>query len=148
MGTPTPLAWMSGPGDVAIITVRSSPTWQRIACLTCSPIVLPKRSLTGWRDVLSTLLSLDARRSAVERCYLQTLCAEDADIARTCDLVHRFLALVRNRQGARLADWIATGEQQGCPELRRFATGLRDDMAAVTVEWNNGVVEGNINRLK
>ena len=36
--------------------------------------------------------------------------------------------------------------------LRRFATGLRDDYAAVkagvTLAWSNGPVEGHINRLK
>jgi transposase len=45
-------------------------------------------------------------------------------------------------------DWLAKGESCACPELRRFAEGLRRDEAAVRERWSNGPVEGHINRLK
>jgi transposase len=39
-----------------------------------------------------------------------------------------------------------------CPELRRFAEGIRPDETAVfkalTERWSNGPVEGHVNRLK
>jgi transposase len=40
----------------------------------------------------------------------------------------------------------------GIAELARFARGLPDDLIAITVgltlEWSNGVTEGQIHRLK
>jgi transposase len=43
-------------------------------------------------------------------------------------------------------------ESSACPELRRFAAGIRRDEAAVSAAvrgpWSNGPVEGHVNRLK
>lgn len=104
------------------------------------------------RDVLSTMLRPDTKRNDLERCSLTQLCAQDAGVARTYALTQTFLVLMRERQGTCLEEWIAMVEQQGCDELRRFATGLRDDLAAVkaglTLEWSNGVTEAHIHRLK
>jgi transposase len=40
----------------------------------------------------------------------------------------------------------------GIAELARFARGLQDDLSAITagltLEWSNGVTEGQIHRLK
>ncbi len=42
--------------------------------------------------------------------------------------------------------------QSGVPELRTFATGIKRDkpsiLAALTWEWSQGQVEGQVNRLK
>jgi len=104
------------------------------------------------RDVLSAMLRRERQRKELERAYLRQLCAQDTGIAQTYALTQAFLALMRERQGIGLEAWIAEVEQQGCAELRRFATGLRDDLAAVTaglsLEWSNGVTEAHIHRLK
>ena len=104
------------------------------------------------RDVLSAMLRPEIQRKELERAYLRQLCAQDADIAQTYALTQTFVALMREQQGAGLERWIAEVEQQGCAELRRFATGLRDDLAAVTagltLNWSNGVTEAHVHRLK
>jgi len=98
------------------------------------------------------MLRPEIQRKELERAYLRQLCAQDADIAQTYALTQTFLALMREQQGAGLERWIAEVEQQGCAELRRFATGLRDDLAAVTagltLNWSNGVTEAHVHRLK
>jgi transposase len=60
--------------------------------------------------------------------------------------------MVRERQGEDSEVWIAEAIDSGITELARFASGLQEDLAAVTVgltlEWSNGVTEGQIHRLK
>ena len=57
--------------------------------------------------------------------------------------MHRFEGSCKNPQRATTSALDA---------MQRFATGLRDDYAAVragvTLPWSNGPVEGHINRLK
>ena len=52
----------------------------------------------------------------------------------------------------RLAQWIATVTSSGFSFLAQFATTLRRDLGAVELAietpWNNGPIEGQINRLK
>ena len=60
--------------------------------------------------------------------------------------------MVRQRQPAHLDPWLARAATSALDAMRRFATGLRADYAAVkagvTLPWSNGPVEGHINRLK
>lgn len=61
--------------------------------------------------------------------------------------------MVRQRKAQGLEDWIArVSTSEGVVELRRFAEGLRTDLAAVkaalSLSWSNGQVEGQVNRLK
>ena len=53
---------------------------------------------------------------------------------------------------ARLDARITAVEADDQPELHSFARGLRHDYDAVlnglTLSWNSGVAEGNVNRLK
>jgi transposase len=61
-------------------------------------------------------------------------------------------ALVRPRQPAQRAAWVARAATSALPPFRRFARGLRADMAAVqaavSLPWSQGPIEGQINRLK
>jgi transposase len=60
--------------------------------------------------------------------------------------------MVRERRGQDLEAWMAEATHSGIDELARFARGLEDDVAAITagltLEWSNGVTEGQIHRLK
>jgi transposase len=60
--------------------------------------------------------------------------------------------MVRERQHDRLALWINAVKKSGIPDLVNFANGIGRDQAAVEaalrLEWSNGQVEGQINRLK
>lgn len=74
------------------------------------------------------------------------------DITRACDLARTFHDLVTHRRGHLLMGWIRQAEQDAPTPVRGFAGFLRQDLAAVTagltLEWNSGVVEGNVNRVK
>ena len=84
--------------------------------------------------------------------YVAKLGELSADIATAYELVKGFGTMLRERQGERLDDWLGEVEQAGIVELRRFASSLKADEAAVkaglTLEWSQGQVEGQVNRLK
>ena len=68
-------------------------------------------------------------------------------------MAQEFCRLVRDRQAESLDEWMARTHDEGVPrELRGFADGLKQDDAAVraalSLEWSNGQVEGQVNRLK
>jgi transposase len=93
-----------------------------------------------------------AERPEAEAQQLAQLHAQSAEVAEAIDLAQEFATLVRQRQPARLDPWLQRATTSAQEALRRFATGLRDDYAAVkagmTLPWSNGPVEGHINRLK
>jgi transposase len=76
----------------------------------------------------------------------------DAGIARAHGLSQASLAMVRERRGHAREAWMAEATSSGIDELARFARGLQEDLAAVkagfTLDWSNGVTEGQIQRLK
>lgn len=75
-----------------------------------------------------------------------------AELNVTYALVQEFVRMVRERTAAALDSWIARARASGVIELRSFAIGLHQDLAAVkaglSLPWSNGQVEGQINRLK
>jgi len=91
-------------------------------------------------------LSLPAQAALTE---LQQRCA---DVAAAYPLVHEFLRMVRQRDGAAYATWRATVTERQIPELDNYVSGLDRAQAAVltalTLEWSNGQTEGQGTRLK
>jgi transposase len=78
--------------------------------------------------------------------------SEDPELARGCELLEQFHELVRRRDQPGLDGWIATVQESGLAPFQSLANGLQRDRAAVdaafTTEWSNGLVEGQVNRLK
>jgi len=60
--------------------------------------------------------------------------------------------MIRSRNALALNPWLEGAIRSGVPELRTFATGIKRDQAAIlaalTYEWSQGQVEGQIHRLK
>ncbi len=67
-------------------------------------------------------------------------------------LAQQFIAIIRERKADALEEWMTNAAASGLAEMRGFVTGLQRDVAAVTAaltsEWSNGQVEGQVNRLK
>ncbi|HUY75512.1 MAG TPA: ISL3 family transposase [Ktedonobacterales bacterium] len=109
---------------------------------------------TEWsaRRVASLLVSRPEQISEAHVLYLGLLCQADSTIAEAYRLAKEFLRLVRERAGSDLDAWIAATTTSGVAELRRYASGLLKDKAAVqaglTLCWSNGQVEGQVHRLK
>ena len=60
--------------------------------------------------------------------------------------------MVKDRQAMQLDQWLVDAKASEIPQLKQFAVGLESDYYAVkaglSLEWSNGQVEGQINRLK
>jgi transposase len=69
-----------------------------------------------------------------------------------CELAQVFTQMIRKRNASALESWLEGASASGIPELRTFATGIQRDkasiLAALTYEWSQGQVEGQIHRLK
>jgi len=88
-----------------------------------------------------------------DRVFVEALCQRCPEVAGAATLAREFGDMARDRQGHALDDWIQRAWNRAIPrELRAFATGLRSDYdavkAALTSDWSNGQVEGQVNRLK
>lgn len=77
---------------------------------------------------------------------------QDADVACAYDLAQRFGQLVRKKQVEALDAWLEDAIRSTLPELKTFANGLQQDLAAVRAALehsaSNGQTEGQVNRLK
>jgi transposase len=67
-------------------------------------------------------------------------------------LAQAFMCMIREHTGHQLETWLSLVEKSMLPELKSFAKGIQQDKAAVfaglTLPWNNGPLEGHVNRLK
>ena len=87
-----------------------------------------------------------------ERMALQQVCQIHPDVKRLNTLFQQFAQMWRSRRGEDLDDWLQVAFHAEIPEVRAFVRKLRQDQQAVQtgliLKWNNGMVEGHINRLK
>ena len=98
------------------------------------------------------LLKRAAERTPEETRALLRVDQIHPDVERTRRLMQQFQQMLRERRGEEFNAWLQTAMHSGIPEWRAFVRKLRQDHAAVqaglTLKWNNGPVEGHINRLK
>jgi transposase len=87
-----------------------------------------------------------------EQVYRDALLERDLEIPAAHALAEDFGDLIRTRDDAALAPWLKRATDSALPEFRTFVTFLDRDRSAVeaalTTEWSNGQVEGQINRVK
>ena len=123
----------------------------------CSPHPLPvvtegsRRPLTPRR---ATWLVLRPSEWSTDQDHhqLAQLTTQGPELSEAVALAQDFAALVRQRQPTHLEPWLVRAATSSLPPFRRFARGLRADIAAVqaavTLPWSQGPIEGQINRLK
>jgi transposase len=106
--------------------------------------VLTPRSLSG------ILFKTVADRTE-EQCQLLDRVAEHLPgLLPLLELVEEFIRIVRQRLSKTLNNWL--DRAASIPALQSFVNGVRRDyavvFAALSTEWSNGQVEGQVNRLK
>ncbi|WP_308250603.1 ISL3 family transposase [Nonomuraea rhizosphaerae] len=83
---------------------------------------------------------------------LKKLRARCPELDAVAGCVAAFATMMTNRNGHLLSEWLHQAEATGFQPLRSLVRGLRQDFDAVTagltLDWNSGRVEGNVNRIK
>lgn len=104
------------------------------------------------KNVAALFMRREEKLSGEQKEYLGRLCHADGALADARRLTQEFNGMVRNLEGEKLDGWLEEAEVCAAPAMRRFAAGLKKDLAAVraglTEEWSNGPVEGFVNKLK
>ena len=104
------------------------------------------RTLTWWVSKRHQDRDADDEKILLQISQGQPKLQESIALARS------FAEMIREQQSEKLDAWLERAEQSGYRTWRNFATGLRQDEAAVrgalTSSWSNGPTEGHINRLK
>ena len=107
---------------------------------------LPSARSSSWMLLRPEKLK-DEKQKMVE-----LLCRLSPEIATAQELSLDFLTLVRERRVGELREWLIKAARSGLAEFRRFARGLTTDLnavkAALSYEWSQGQVEGQVHRLK
>jgi transposase len=87
-----------------------------------------------------------------EQEMIERLCRLSPEVKTARELALSFMEMVRERRAERFDGWIGQVMESRIPELQSFVDSLKQDrpavVAALTYEWSNGRVEGQINRLK
>jgi transposase len=113
--------------------------------------VSPCRELTPHTAAWMILCRAE-RRSAEDQALLADLHRSDPELGEVIALAEEFISLVRDRASDRLDPWLNQAVRSTVRPLRSFAKHLSADYeavrAAVMLDWSNGPVEGQINRLK
>jgi len=92
--------------------------------------------------------------SQAERQQLKLLLSWDDQIALVYELVQQFRQMVKTKcqGGITLSEWLKRAKESKVKELVSFVRGIELDFEAVeaglTLDYNNGQLEGQINRLK
>lgn len=98
------------------------------------------------------LLRRPTELTPTEQQTLQMLCQAHPHVETVYLLAQGFMSMLHQHQVGSLALWLAAVQSCGIAELERFGRGIEQDQAAVvaglTLPYSNGVVEGQVNRLK
>lgn len=90
--------------------------------------------------------------STHEQAVLAQIRDASQEAATAYKLVHDFHKIVKGRLGEKLDIWLKAATESGVLAMENFASGIEKDKAAVAaairLEWSNGQVEGQVNRLK
>jgi transposase len=74
------------------------------------------------------------------------------ELRAAAELVRSFAAIMTQRNGHRLGEWLTCAEAANLPGVNRFVNGVTTDLDAVTaglsLPFSSGPVEGNVNRIK
>ncbi|MBP2587153.1 transposase [Streptomyces sp. PvR006] len=104
------------------------------------------RAVAGW------ILRHPDTLTESERLRLRTVRAHCPELDALTGHVRSFTAMLTERQGERLPDWLAAVRQDDLASLHTLAAGTDRDrnavIAGLTLPWNSGVVEGHVNRIK
>ena len=135
-------------GSVKTVRRYVAPFRRALAAPDPAPAVPKTRQITRW------LLTRPDRLRPEDQAQLGQIKERCPHIQALAGHVSRFAEMMTGRTGSQdLESWLAAIEaDDGQPDLRSLATGIRNDQQAVanglTLDWSSGKVEGTVNKIK
>lgn len=87
-----------------------------------------------------------------EKKVVDDLCLFFPEVRSAQELARDFFSIVKERKADALRVWLIDALKSQVPEFINFANGIMQDLqavkAALSYEWSQGQVEGQVNRLK
>jgi transposase len=130
----------------------------RVVTPTVEPTTIDQKAATRAQRPLSArsavwlLIKPKEELSHKSQQVLSILLHEHEQAKQAYPLAQQFIQMIKDRKADQLDDWIREATQTDIAQLKRFTAGLQRDYQAVKagllMEWSNGQVEGQINRLK
>jgi transposase len=115
---------------------------------SCNPPLIPTPSP---RQTLWMLLKPEKLKEP-EQEVINRLVELSPEIKKGMKLADHFYQLMKERKVWQLSAWMEEAQNSRIPELRAFVRGIENDRtvieAAMSHEWSNGQVEGQVHRLK
>jgi len=104
------------------------------------------------RRVVRWIMTKPDNLSAGDTVRLKEILSRCPELDAVAGHVREFATMMRELRGDLLEDWMRSVQANALPALQSLVTGLRRDQAAVTagltLHWNSGPVEGQVNRVK
>jgi transposase len=114
--------------------------------------VQPTQPAASSRRLAWFLVREQKSLSMAEQAILAQIRDVCQDASRAYQLVHDFHKIVKGRLGEELDGWLTAASESGILAMQNFAAGIMRDKeavaAAITLDWSNEQVEGQVNRLK
>ncbi len=111
----------------------------------------PRLDLPSARQAAWMLLRPEGLEDEEKRA-VELLCQLSPEVRRAQELALSFVEVVRERRVDGLRQWLIEAGRSGVTEFRSFANGITSDFqavrAALSYEWSQGQVEGQVHRLK
>ena len=128
---------------------RSSPTKE---AARATPPPAPKRHrLSSQRASWLFVLSQEKLTAAQQR-QVEQMCQASEELSIAYELSQDFVGLFKEHKAQALKDWLIRAKGSTSSELKSIAKSMQQDYAAIEAacsqSWNQGQVEGHINRLK
>jgi len=120
---------------------------QNIRFIKTAPPKLP-----SVRQLVWLLLKSEGNLTDEEKDLKQKILENSDEVRQGLSLLNKFRTMVREKQADKYEEWLQEAQNKSLVEFENFAKGLRRDNEAVknalSEQWSNGQVEGQVNRLK
>jgi transposase len=135
----------------AVAQLRQEPGLPVAQPLAATPVPVKTTSLTP-RTLAYLVLQRPEKLTDPQIELIQQACQQHPQLQQITQLAQAFAHILRTRQADQLDPWLDKVSASQIPGLISFVTGVRRDYDAVkaglSLVWNNGQLEGQVNRLK
>lgn len=104
------------------------------------------------KQIIWLLLRAEDKLKDEEKDFKRKIIENSDEVRQGLDLLNKFRTMVREKKVDNYKEWLTEAENKQLKEFENFAKGLKKDNEAVknalTEQWSNGQVEGQVNRLK